>query len=464
MTPNNNKNNNKNKEQQKQINQLSAQLKQMTKAAAKSMRPIVKKSLLSAGKAIGGYAGSQIGMPILGEQAGEKVFAMLSKAIGSGDYEVMGARANSLISGNSRRKDDGFHFIHREYIKDITAAGTGGFSLDAVDINPGISDSFPYLAQIASNFEEFRINGMIFEFISTASNYSNTVSLGTIIAAAEYNTSATPFTTKIQMENANNAVAARTDRNILFGIECDEFPNARYYVKTPTASSTPINLTTPATFYLGQVLPTTIAAGTIVGELWVSYDITFFRPRPAQAGTLDTTSFAHYPYKFNTVNLSAGRDVTMSDVYNGALLNRVVGLDCSLTPAGIRLTAATNDVFNIYVSLARFPGAGSLETTAAGGDVYLTGDVQKWSILTGSTGARTDSIDEDPAVSIANLTDKAIYTSIRFLADTTIIINPFVQSNGSSARFTYSTTNNTAALGGDIFIHYMGNSTKKTDY
>lgn len=463
MTPkNSNKNNNSNIQHQLEI--LQKKMKSMAKSTVKELKPVVKQALISSGKIAGKQVGSAVGMPILGEHIGEKVFASLSKAIGSGDYEIMGARANSLFSGNMQRKGDGFSIVHREYIRDITANGSGTFSLDAFDCNPGLSDVFPYLCNIANNFEEFRINGMIFEFVSTATNYSANTSLGTVICTAEYNTSATPYTSKVQMENANNAVAARTDRNILFGIECDEFPNSRYYVKTVTAAATPVNLTTPATFYVGQVLPTSIPAGTIIGELWVSYDITFYRPRPQVSGVLDSASFAHFPYKFSTLLNAVNAAVSFSDIYAGMYTSRVIGMAATSAINGIRITGSQNDVYAIYMSCNTFPNAGTLTTTSVSGDIYISsGDAIVFNVLTGSSGARADSVDVLPVSATTTHTEKGVYTVVRFLAASEVLFDPSRIAGGTS-RWNYSTSNNTAAIGGDIFIHYLGNSANKNDF
>jgi hypothetical protein len=94
----------------------------------------------------------------------------------------------------------------------------------------------------------------------------------------EYDAALSAYTSKPQMENSDFAISARPDSSILYGIECKDQPlNGRYVRGSGSLTNQPINLTDIGTMYIGSQ-NTTIAAGTSLGELWVTYDIELRKP------------------------------------------------------------------------------------------------------------------------------------------------------------------------------------------
>ena len=89
---------------------------------------------------------------------------------------------------------------HREYIQDMysasgTANSVSAFAIQGYPIQPGSFVTFPWLSSIADKFEQYRVEGMLFEYKSM---YSDAVvtqngSLGSIILATEYNSGAPAF-------------------------------------------------------------------------------------------------------------------------------------------------------------------------------------------------------------------------------------------------------------------------------
>lgn len=176
---------------------------------------------------------------------------------------------------------------HREYIQDITSSVP--FIGENFPLNPGIQQTFPWLSQIADNFEEWIPEAIIFEYKTTSSNtVVNTTNsnpgLGTVIVATQYNSLNRDFGNKQQMENYENAVSVDPSRSVVHAIECakGQTPVQPLYVRTgpPVASATSSN---DLRFYDHGV--TTIATvgqqtnNFVIGELWVSYRIRFLKPR-----------------------------------------------------------------------------------------------------------------------------------------------------------------------------------------
>ncbi len=453
---------------EKQINDLKNTMKGIAKNVANAAKPVVKQGLLSSGRALGSFAGSQIGMPVLGATIGEKVFSKISKAIGSGDYAIMGASTNSLISGNIKHKDDAFHFVHREYITDIVSAGTGAFNLRAYDCNPGLSTVFPYLAPIASQFEEFRINGMIFEFVSTSSNYAANTALGTLIMSAEYNSTATPYSTKVSMENSNNALAERPDKNMMFGIECNEFAQSKYYVITSNTASTPQNLTTPCTFYFGDVLPSNIVAGTVLGELWVSYDISFFKPRPSQS---IGTNFTHLRGVYSSVEASASSATLNLSKGSQSLVSLSNGYGV-WTNSGIQITGNINDVFILTVTCRANASALSALTVFLHGSnlpslTQVSGTIAQANFW-GSTDPLSAINQSVLRCTYTGTSNTSLYSTLqvcyKFTKSGVVVINPW--GTAPNTVFTYSSgTGTTTTLDNiytDIQVYKVGSNSDST--
>lgn len=235
------------------------------------------------GTAMGGAAFGAPGA-LLGGLAGSGI----AKLAGFGDYTV---NANSLLTLDEGMQVPSFgdlnHAIvisHREYIGDISIPATpANFTLSSYPINPGLSQTFPWLSTIAPSFDQYEILGMIFEFKSTSSDFGTTTSLamGTVILATDYDSSDSNYGSKIEMENAQYSTSCKPSISCIHAIECD--PNLNFspvkYVRTGgVPSSKDIRLYDQGNFQLATVgLPT--GSSGVIGELWVSYQIKFMKPQ-----------------------------------------------------------------------------------------------------------------------------------------------------------------------------------------
>lgn len=249
------------------------------------MKQRLKKAGGRAGKAIGSLVpGGRAAGRTLGRGAG----TLASRLIGSGDYKVndgvamnslfTGSRANSASFGST---GDTFRVRHDEFIMDITTTATQGqFYNNSFAINPGNEALAPLLANLALNFEKYRMRGLVFMFRSSTSPYFQYGAMGTYVMTMAYNASAPLYTSKTQAENSDFAISARLDESAAYGVECarDHMSPDFLYVQSP-GITTPVNLTDMGTFQLCIAPGAQIPANSVLGELWVSYDIEFASPR-----------------------------------------------------------------------------------------------------------------------------------------------------------------------------------------
>jgi hypothetical protein len=210
------------------------------------------------------------------------------KAItGSGDYNV---QQNSIMTKSVRyagdvvpsfqRAQHGVRVQHREYIGEVIASSTAGaFSVRSYALNPGLFSTFPWLSAFANQFDEWKPNGVVVCFKSTSSFYSGTTQLGAVMIASDYDVLDTAYSSKLEMENSEWCVSASAAQSIMHPVECriTERPSQLLYTRSGDVASTD-NLR----FYdlcNVQVATQGCVASQVCGELWLSYDITFYKPQ-----------------------------------------------------------------------------------------------------------------------------------------------------------------------------------------
>lgn len=236
------------------------------------------------GSAIGGPAGGALG-GVLGRGAG----AVLSKIFGHGDYDISNVghiKSNALLNaaqaptfGSGRVS---INVKHREFLGDVISSSTAGaFSLKSYAINPGLVASFPWLSDVVGpSFQQYRINGMTYEFRSMSSDALNSTNtaLGSVVMATDYDSRDVVFASKQQMENSEFGVSCKPSMNMMHAIECarNETAVSELYIR---AFAVPDNADIRL-YDMGRFSIATIGCqGTSVnlGELWVSYDIDCFK-------------------------------------------------------------------------------------------------------------------------------------------------------------------------------------------
>jgi len=243
---------------------------------------------------VGGDLGGAMGAP----RAGRFLGGAISVLRGHGDYYPV--RANSLMKGNIATPVPKFHnggrrsvnVVEREFLG--TVLSTTSFTNVAYPINPGVSLTFPWLSAIALNFEEYKVNGMLFEFVSQSADWNGSnQAIGTIVMATDYDSSDADYSSRIEMENADYALSTRANESNIHCIECapDERPTNLSYVRV---GAVPLNADVKMYDHGKFQIATDgfATAGVVIGELWVSYDISFFKKAVSPSSSTYATSFS----------------------------------------------------------------------------------------------------------------------------------------------------------------------------
>jgi len=243
-------------------------------------------TLSTVGSILGGAIGKRVSnhprASAIGGALGGSLGQIGSRILGFGKYTV---RNNTLLSDNSvptfSSDGNGFRIKHREYIGDIS--GTTTFAVTPYSINPGVSNVFPWLSQVAQYFEEWEPKGLVFEYRPTSGSAINSSSaaLGVVIMATDYNVFGGIFSTKQQMESYEFSNSCVPFDQMLHMVECKKGTNVtnKYFTRGSTLPTSQ-----PAQLYdmgLFQIATSGFQSSYTAGELWVTYDIVLSKPRIA---------------------------------------------------------------------------------------------------------------------------------------------------------------------------------------
>lgn len=303
--------------------------KSKSRTLSRTVYKAAKKALPHVGQAIGAMVGGPAGALV-----SHGLSAGLGKIFGNGAYRIS---SNSILHGSQipefrdRRGRHETRVRHRGFIADIS--GTSAFTNTSYSINPGNPALFPWLSVLASQFEEYRVHGLVFEYRSTAANSVGTTntSMGSVVMATEYNSTLASYINKLQMENAEFSASCVAYDSMLHPIECkrSETVIGELYVRnSPLPSGQDQRLYDMGNFQIATVGQ----QGTNkIGELWYSIDLSLYKERYGQSsGT--SISTAHY---------TATTGITTS-AYFGTSQTQVSGTNFALSLGTTTITFPSN--------------------------------------------------------------------------------------------------------------------------
>lgn len=178
------------------------------------------------------------------------------------------------------------------------------FHLQTWPLNPGIATSFPWLSQIAQNFDEYEFLQLIYTFRSTVADFAaSSGQVGTVVMVTQYNPSEDDFGDKDTLMGYVGSMSTKVTDSLIHGIECDPEKNSgtsQKYVRLGGLDVTEdlknydhgktslAILNAPATY-----------AGQQLGELWVTYTVRLRKPKLSSLNAYNTLR-DYYAFKPST--------------------------------------------------------------------------------------------------------------------------------------------------------------------
>jgi hypothetical protein len=193
---------------------------------------------------------------------------------------------NSGKAPNVTMSKDSCRVIHRELLGNVSGVSTSAFTISSTfALNPGIVATFPWLSNIAQNWEAYRFNKLrVCYYTRTGSNTA-----GSVIMVPDYDASdGSPISeqTASSYEDIQEDVPWKD-------ITCTLRPGAmhsvgpRKFVRLGALSANQdIKL-----YDVGNLFICTVdsAAAAPWGKVWIEYDVTFYTPQLQSGGSTFTT-------------------------------------------------------------------------------------------------------------------------------------------------------------------------------
>jgi len=214
---------------------------------------------------------------------------------GMGEYQ---AEANDLLASSkstmgvvpqfSSQAEEHVIISRREYVSEIFGPPSGAgqaFTLQAFPINPGLERTFPWLSQIAQNYDEYEIHQLVFTFKSTTTESTSATNgqVGMVIMNTNYNSGAANFQDKAEMQQYSGVASSRLTESCQHFVECDPSKNSgsvgEYVRANPVIDNQDIKTYDHGKFQIAIANSATEYANVSIGELWVSYTILLRKPK-----------------------------------------------------------------------------------------------------------------------------------------------------------------------------------------
>lgn len=312
------------------------------------------------GKALGTFLGDKVGLGgiggKLGDMAGDWVADKAKGMLGMGAYQNRGtyvgrgaientaaapadAIGNALIKPTPLQEvpsftgtDEKVRITYREYIGDVYAPANAAFTNKSFELNPGIEKTFPWLAQIAANFDEYVFLQLMFTFRSTVADFASASGqVGQVLIATQYNTHQEPFTDKAAMMEYVGAMSCKTSESLIHGVECDPNLNAgstSKYIRTHMVPGADLKEYDHGTLNVAVANIPPTYANVSLGELWVSYTVELRKPRfyVGRAMSVSRDVFA----------TSGAKGADLENPFTGLLHGVANTIGCKIQSAGWR--------------------------------------------------------------------------------------------------------------------------------
>lgn len=162
---------------------------------------------------------------------------------------------------------------HEEFLMDVPATTTFTLPSNQVFVvQPGLTASFPWLAQIAACYEQYVIHKLTYKY----RNRSATLSAGSVFMSFQNDSDDDVFGTKAAMLGYAGSQDQSIYTNQEFEVKISNYMK-KYFIRSEPLPSGGDNLLYDVGLF--SIAATASAATTSCGDLLVRYEIEFFKPK-----------------------------------------------------------------------------------------------------------------------------------------------------------------------------------------
>ena len=372
---------------------------------------------------------------------------MTNAFVGQGSYTLsslpsIASVSNVLVTGGKmpitfhspRDETETLIVSNSEIVGDIYGPPNAAFTNTKYELNPGLIENFPMLAQFAANFFEYEFLQLLFVYKSTvdpSSTNNPNGNTGTIAMCTIYNPDLQVATDLRTMTESHGGHESRlTDKAMIHGVECE--PGKVAFSTHKYVRSGPVNdkkLHDLGILQLAiQNCPTSFQ-NQQVGKLEVYYTVRLTKPR-----LLTSTGQAGQHARF----ISAGGETRNALMGTNMLTARASNLPLSVVPStapngGLLITFPAS-VSGIFELVLRCEGT---TFVFAGTDITISGQIQPYNDIYGkNSGGDTPDWHEIVLESTASVSTARIKVHEAVSGvNNSVIIYPF-GSTGTVASVT----------------------------
>lgn len=210
----------------------------------------------------------------------------ISTITGYGSYNVdhntimtstqIGAAAENIPTFS--KGSHGSTITHREFIRNVIVPNDGNEFQNTVErLAIDNANIFPWLSKLSTRYQRYKVKGMVFQYRSISTDYNNS---GSVAIAVNYNATERGYTNMPALLNSQFACSAKPSVSFYAPVECDPktHPDG-FYIRHEDEIN---NMTDVRMSSVGVLNVATqglsLNQGTVLGELWVTYEIELIAP------------------------------------------------------------------------------------------------------------------------------------------------------------------------------------------
>lgn len=167
----------------------------------------------------------------------------------------------------------GHRVKHRELISGALQGSVGFVKQLTIKLNPGLAESFPWLSNVASQFEHYTIHSLGLSFVST----SATTETGVLIMSPEYDPSTADPSSETECTQVAGTVESPSWQSCRIQLDPKSLhPSGPKKFVRRGAVAGDVRLSDA-----GKVHIATTGQGGVraLGKIWMEYDVEFFKPQ-----------------------------------------------------------------------------------------------------------------------------------------------------------------------------------------